>query len=90
MSPEKFLGMEERKKGSNPTSPGIDPSRFTARGRKGIALDLSVLSTMLSHILSGIAFKAEVLWIPALEVNAVADPARRVVAMIDFIVFVLG
>jgi hypothetical protein len=45
---------------------------------------------MLSHILSGIAFKAEVLWIPALEVNAVADPARRVVAMIDFIVFVLG
>jgi len=41
---------------------------------------------MLSHILSGIAFKAEVLWLPALEVNAVADPARRVVAMIDFIV----
>jgi hypothetical protein len=42
---------------------------------------------MLSHNLSGIAFKAEVLWLPALEVNAAADPERRAMAMrADFIV----
>jgi uncharacterized membrane protein len=40
---------------------------------------------MVSHILSGVAFKAEVLWLPALLVNAAADPASREVAMIDFI-----
>jgi len=42
---------------------------------------------MVSHNLSGMAFKAEALWLPALEVNAEAEPARRDEAMIaDFMV----
>jgi len=45
---------------------------------------------MVSHILSGIAFKAEVLWLPALLVNAAADPARREVAIMDFMIRLIG
>jgi len=45
---------------------------------------------MVFHILSGIAFKAEVLWLPALLVNAAADPARREVAIMDFMIRLIG
>lgn len=42
-----------------------------------MALDLSFLSTMESHFLSGIAFNEEDDWDLALEVKAAAEPARR-------------
>lgn len=77
MNPEKFLGMEERYMGSKPWSPGRDPSRFTARGRKGTALERCVLSTMESHKRSGMAFNAQVLLVWLVEVNAEA-PLKRV------------
>jgi hypothetical protein len=41
---------------------------------------------MESHNLSGAAFKAVVLWLAELVVKAAAEPARRVVAMMDFMV----
>lgn len=36
----------------------MDPSRFLGRGRNGRALDLSVLSTISSHIRSGMTLSA--------------------------------
>mmetsp|Transcript_58785 Transcript_58785/g.119681 ORF Transcript_58785/g.119681 Transcript_58785/m.119681 type:complete len:84 (+) Transcript_58785:843-1094(+) len=54
----------------------MDPSRFAGRGKKGSAADRSVLSTIESHIRSGIsALKAEVLWLEELGANAMAEEA---------------
>lgn len=85
MNPEKFLGMEERYMGSKPWSPGRDPSKLTALGRKGTALERWVLSTMVSHKRSGMALRAEVLllW---LVVKAEALVRRVEARMTDFIV----
>jgi len=66
------------------------PSRLIARGRKGIALERSVLSTILSQRRSGIgsgaveASEDDLVW-DAEGAKAAAEPAIRTVAMMDFI-----
>lgn len=87
MNPAKFLGMEERYMGSNPKSPTIEPSRLTGRGRKGIAFDLSVGSTIESHKRSGMAWREDLLGHVAVVVKAeAAERVDRAMAMVVFMV----
>jgi len=56
----------------------MDPSRLIGRGRNGTAFDLSVGSTMESHLRSGMALKE----LPGhcvalLDTKAAAEPAKR-------------
>ena len=89
--PAKFLGMEDKKKGSNPWSPGRVPSRAGALGRKGTEAERSVLSTIVSHKRSGMAAVAvDVLDVEAGE-KAAAEPAiTRAAAMVFMVNNVIG
>ena len=77
MNPAKFLGMEDKKKGSNPWSPGRDPSKPAALGRNGTEAERSVLSTMESHNRSGSAAREVAALVLATGAKAAAELAIR-------------
>lgn len=88
--PAKFLGMEDKKKGSNPWSPGRLPSKATALGRNGTEAERWVLSTISFHFRSGMAAKE----VDDLEVvagaKAAAEPAIARAAAMVFMVRKVG
>lgn len=96
MKPAKFLGIDERKNGSKPLSPGAVPSRLTARGRNGTDFERSVLSTIESQRRSGIGSACSVDldtldWTGAkatAEATIEATRAAEKVFMVDFAVLV--
>ena len=83
MNPAQFLGMEDKKKGSKPWSPGRDPSKAAALGRKGTAAERSEATTISFHFRSGMAAKEEVDLVLVAGAKAAAEPAiARAAAMV--------
>ena len=81
--PAKFLGIEDKKKGSNPWSPGRVPSKAGALGRKGTEAERWVLSTIVSHNRSGMAAMELVDLDVVAGEKAAAEPAiARAAAMV--------
>ena len=82
-NPAKFLGMEDKKKGSNPWSPGRVPSKAGALGRKGTEAERSDLSTIVFHKRSGMAAMEVDDLVLVAGVKAAAEPAiTRAAAMV--------
>ena len=83
MNPAQFLGMEDKKKGSKPWSPGRDPSKAAALGRNGTAAERSEATTISFHFRSGMAAKEEVDLVLVAGAKAAAEPAiTRAAAMV--------
>ena len=85
--PAKFLGIDDKKKGSNPWSPGRVPSKATALGRKGTARERSFLSTIEFHFRSGMAaMEVDEAFEVVAGAKAAAEPAMARAAAMVFMV----